>query len=146
MHCSTLDQQVSSSQVSKRWVLSAIGKMCSTTSAACKISLGLEYFAKASKTLRVISERPTIEMVETWHLLGCQPTNVLQCRIYITSWSYCSLCINQRHSAYSLVDSAAQVSIIISLNFNVPGFLFTDLAACEHRIRVWWTAYTFNRM
>lgn len=34
----------------------------------------------------------------------------------------------------------------MGLNFNVPEPLLTDPAAREHRIRVWWTAYTFDRM
>ncbi|KAL6889963.1 fungal-specific transcription factor domain-containing protein [Trichoderma evansii] len=115
---------------SKLWALFAIGKMYSTrTPAACKTFPGLEYFAKATKILRVTSERPTIEMVETWLLL-----------------SYYSLCLNRRHSAYSLAGSAVRVSIIMGLNFNVPEPLLTDPAAREHRIRVWWTAYTFDRM
>lgn len=63
---------------SKLWVLFAIGKMYSTrTPAACKTFPGLEYFAKATKILRVTSERPTIEMVETWLLLVCKSTNAL---------------------------------------------------------------------
>jgi proline utilization trans-activator len=57
---------------SKFWVLFAIGKMYSTrTSVAPKCFPGLEYFAKATKILRFISERPTVEMVETWLLLVC---------------------------------------------------------------------------
>lgn len=58
---------------SKFWVLFAIGKMYSTrTSAAPKSFPGLEYFGKATKVLRIISERPTVEMVETWLLLVCR--------------------------------------------------------------------------
>ncbi|KAL9487798.1 hypothetical protein ACSS6W_000075 [Trichoderma asperelloides] len=115
---------------SKLWVLFAIGKMYATRiSAACKTFPGLEYFARAIKILRVTSERPTLEMVETWLLL-----------------SYYSLCLNRRHSAYSLAGSALRVSIIMGLNFNVPEPLLADPAAREHRIRVWWTAYTFDRM
>lgn len=57
---------------SKFWALFAIGKMYSTRmSAAPKSFPGLEYFGKATKVLRVISERPTVEMVETWLLLVC---------------------------------------------------------------------------
>ncbi|EHK23137.1 uncharacterized protein TRIVIDRAFT_2224, partial [Trichoderma virens Gv29-8] len=115
---------------SKLWVLFAIGKMYSTrTYATCKSFPGLEYFAKSTKVLRVISERPTVEMVETWLLL-----------------SYYSLCLNRRHSAYSLAGFAMRVSVIMGLNFNVPEPLLADPAAREHRIRVWWTAYTFDRM
>lgn len=63
---------------SKLWVLFAIGKMYATRiSAACKTFPGLEYFARAIKILRVTSERPTLEMVETWLLLVCSPTNAL---------------------------------------------------------------------
>lgn len=34
----------------------------------------------------------------------------------------------------------------MGLHLNVPEPLITDQAAREHRVRVWWTAYTFDRM
>ncbi|OPB43524.1 Zn2Cys6 transcription factor [Trichoderma guizhouense] len=115
---------------SKFWALFAIGKTYSTrTSATPGAFPGLEYFAKASKVLRVISERPTVEMVETCLLL-----------------SYYSLFLNRRHSAYSLAGSAVRTAIIMGLHLNVPEPLLTDQFAREHRVRVWWTAYTFDRM
>lgn len=59
-------------QQSKFWALFAIGKMYSArTSAASETFPGLHYFAKASRVLSIMSERPTIEMVETWLLLVC---------------------------------------------------------------------------
>lgn len=39
-----------------------------------------------------------------------------------------------------------RVAIIMGLHLNVPEPLLADPAAREHRIRVWWTAYTFDRM
>lgn len=55
---------------SKFWALFAIGKTYSTrTSATPGCFPGLEYFAKATKILRINSERPTVEMVETCLLL-----------------------------------------------------------------------------
>lgn len=61
---------------SKFWALFAIGKTYSTrTSATSGTFPGLEYFAKATKILRIISERPTVEMVETWLLLVQHPLN-----------------------------------------------------------------------
>ncbi|KAL7959009.1 fungal-specific transcription factor domain-containing protein [Trichoderma compactum] len=115
---------------SKFWALFAIGKTYSTrTSAAPGASPGLEYFAKATKVLRVISERPTVEMVETCLLL-----------------SYYSLLLNRRHSAYSLASSAVRTAVIVGLHLNVPEPLLTDQFAREHRIRVWWTAYTVDIM
>lgn len=60
---------------SKFWALFAIGKTYSLrTSATTGNFPGLEYFAKATKVLRVISERPTVEMVETWLLLVYHPS------------------------------------------------------------------------
>jgi proline utilization trans-activator len=44
------------------------------------------------------------------------------------------------------VGSAVRVAIIMGLHLNVPEPLLTDPATREHRIRVWWTAYTFDRM
>lgn len=34
----------------------------------------------------------------------------------------------------------------MGLHLNVPEQLLTDQVAREHRVRVWWTAYTFDRM
>jgi proline utilization trans-activator len=67
-------------------------------------------------------------------------------RINTTFKSFYSLCLNRRHSAYSLAGSAVRVAIIMGLHFNVPEPLLTDPAAREHRVRVWWTAYIFDRM
>lgn len=57
---------------SRLWALFAIGQMYSTrTSASSGDFPGLRYFTKATRILDDISERPTIEMVETGLLLVC---------------------------------------------------------------------------
>lgn len=60
--------------------------------------------------------------------------------------SYYSLCLNRRHSAYSLAGLAVRTAIIMGLHLSVPNDLVPDPAAREHRIRVWWTAFVFDRM
>lgn len=55
---------------SQLWALFAIGQVFSTRIAATSEKFpGLEYFAKATKSLHFLSERPSIELVETWILL-----------------------------------------------------------------------------
>lgn len=61
---------LSSLQMSKLWALFAIGKMHSTrTSTVLQTFPGLQYFAKATKALKDMSERPTVATVEIYLLL-----------------------------------------------------------------------------
>lgn len=54
----------------KLWALFAIGELCSTKSAGPnQVFPGLAYFTQASEILRVISERPNLDVVETVLLL-----------------------------------------------------------------------------
>lgn len=57
-----------------------------------------------------------------------------------------SLLLNRRHSAYQLASSAVRQAIVIGLQQNVPDPLSPDRAFREHCIRVWWTAYTLDRL
>lgn len=57
---------------SKLWVMFAIGEMYTTrNSASERIFPGVQYFCKAMNILRVVSERPSVDIVEIQLLLVC---------------------------------------------------------------------------
>lgn len=57
---------------SKLWALFAIGEMYSTRTAAAETNFpGMAYFARATRILRIISERPRIDAIEIRLLLVC---------------------------------------------------------------------------
>ncbi|KAM0490622.1 hypothetical protein ACHAP8_011392 [Fusarium lateritium] len=115
---------------SKLWVLFAIGEMYSTRTAAKDRNFpGMAYFARATRILRIISERPRIDAIEIRLLL-----------------SFYSLALNRRYTAYALAGSSVRLSVVMGLNLNVPESQLRDAGAREHRNRVWWTAYSFDRM
>ncbi|KAF5660121.1 transcription activator [Fusarium heterosporum] len=115
---------------SKLWVLFAIGEMYSTRTAAKDRNFpGMAYFARATRILRIISERPRIDAIEVRLLL-----------------SFYSLALNRRYTAYTLAGSSVRVSVVMGLHLNVPESQLRDAGAREHRNRVWWTAYSFDRM
>jgi hypothetical protein len=45
-----------------------------------------------------------------------------------------------------LAGSGLRLAVVMGLHLKVPPSILPDLAAREHRNRVWWTAYTFDRM
>ncbi|KAL4939138.1 hypothetical protein BDV06DRAFT_231264 [Aspergillus oleicola] len=115
---------------SKLWALFAIGEMYATRSAVAEKPFpGLHYFCKAMNILRIVSERPSVEMIEIQLLLS----------VY-------SLFLNRRHAAYSLAGSAVRLAIIMGLHLNIPESQIPDAGDREHRKRIFWTAYTFDRM
>ncbi|KAK2616141.1 hypothetical protein N8I77_002848 [Diaporthe amygdali] len=102
---------------SRLWAAFAIGELYATRMSVSSDTFpGLNYFAKATKILQIIPERPLIGMIEV------------------------------KHSAYTLAGLAIQLAIVMGLHLKVPRAILPDLAAREHRSRVWWTAYTFDRM
>ncbi|KAL4772423.1 fungal-specific transcription factor domain-containing protein [Aspergillus nidulans var. acristatus] len=115
---------------SKLWALFAIGEMYTTrNSSPDKDFPGIRYFCKATNILRIVSERPSVDMVEIQLLLS----------VY-------SLYLNRRHAAYSLAGSAVRLAIIMGLHLNIPESQLSDAGEREHRNRIFWTAYTFDRM
>ncbi|KZL63284.1 c6 transcription factor, partial [Colletotrichum incanum] len=115
---------------SKLWAMFAIGAMYSTRSATSEKHFpGMGYFARATRVLRIVSERPRIDVVELRLLL-----------------SFYSLALNRRHTAYTFAGSATRLAVVMGLHLNVPESQLRDAAAREHRVRVWWTAYIFDRM
>ncbi|KAL4792174.1 fungal-specific transcription factor domain-containing protein [Aspergillus venezuelensis] len=124
------DQSPSSLIKSKLWGLFAIGEMYATRSAiGGKAFPGLHYFSKAMNILRIVSERPSVEMIEVQLILS----------VY-------SLFLNRRHAAYSLAGSAVRLAIIMGLHLNISESQMPDAGDREHRNRLFWTAYTLDRM
>ncbi|KAF2089029.1 hypothetical protein K490DRAFT_37986, partial [Saccharata proteae CBS 121410] len=114
----------------KLWALFALGEVYSTKAASSKGGFpGLAYFTRASAILRILSERPRIEAIETILLL-----------------SLYSFALDRKHAGYWLASSAVRMSIVMGLHVNIPESLLNDRGTREHRNRVWWTAYYFERM
>ncbi|KAL4931483.1 Zn(II)2Cys6 transcription factor [Aspergillus undulatus] len=114
----------------KLWALFAIGEVYATrTAAAGKEFPGLHYYCKTMNILRIMSERPSLELVEI-HLLQ----------------SLYSIFLNRRHAAYSLAGSAVRLATIMGLHLNIPEVQMPNAGEREHRNRTWWTAYTLDRM
>ncbi|KAI1044250.1 hypothetical protein LB504_012986 [Fusarium proliferatum] len=115
---------------SKFWVLFALGELYVTKFTTNSTSYpGLEYFAQASKMLGILDERPGLDTIETLLLL-----------------SLYSLALNRRYNAYTLVGTAMRSAIVMGLHLDVPESQLPDPFARDHRKRLFWTAYMFDRM
>ncbi|KAL4878742.1 fungal-specific transcription factor domain-containing protein [Aspergillus karnatakaensis] len=135
LECAIQSQSQSQPQIglrskSKLWVMFAIGEMYTTrNSTRERVFPGLHYFCKAMNALRIVSERPSVDMVELHLLLS----------VY-------SLFLNRRHTAYTLAGAAVRLATIMGLHLNIPETQLRDAGEREHRNRIWWTAYTLERM
>ncbi|KAF7121766.1 hypothetical protein CNMCM5793_009319 [Aspergillus hiratsukae] len=90
---------------------------------------GTSYFARVLSLVQVLPERTSITHLETLLLL-----------------SLFSYYLNRRHSAYVLIGSAMRLSLQIGLNHNIPESQLIDPVERQHRVRIWWTIYIFDRM
>ncbi|RAL13745.1 transcription factor domain-containing protein [Aspergillus homomorphus CBS 101889] len=90
---------------------------------------GTKYFARALSLMQVLPERTSIAHLETLLLL-----------------SLFSYYLNRRHSAYVLIGSAMRLGLMIGLNHNIPESQLIDPVERQHRVRIWWTIYIFDRM
>ncbi|XEV04608.1 hypothetical protein FSHL1_009895 [Fusarium sambucinum] len=114
----------------KIWALFALGELRSSKCLSSGNSLpGLAYFAVASDTIRMISERPQLDIIETTLLLT----------VY-------SLEANRRHSASTFISSAMRLATVMGLQLNIGDAYLPDLQLREHRIRVWWSVYVLDRL
>ncbi|KFA54094.1 hypothetical protein S40293_05542 [Stachybotrys chartarum IBT 40293] len=115
----------------KLWVLFALGEIrTARTGATCDDEFpGISYYARASRIVRGLRERPQLEMIEVYLLLS----------IY-------SLLLNRRYTANFLASTAVRLAVIIGLNLDVPEYQIPDRVAREHRSRVFWTAYILDRL
>ncbi|KAK1994954.1 fungal-specific transcription factor domain-containing protein [Colletotrichum falcatum] len=115
---------------SKLWALFAIGELYSTRSIPSEKEFpGMAYFAKASRILGVLDERPGTDSIEIMLLL-----------------SFYSLALNRRYSAFVMSGTAMRMAIVIGLHLNIPESQLRDPDLREHRKRLFWTAYIFDRV
>jgi hypothetical protein len=71
LECAIQDHpSLGSSSKTRLWAVFAVGEMYATRSSVVEKGFpGLHYFAKAMNILRLVSERPSLAMVEIWLLL-----------------------------------------------------------------------------
>lgn len=105
---------------------------------------GTSYFARALSLGQVLPERTSITHLETLLLLVSvlSPQAVNQLR----NQSLFSYYLNRRHSALVLIGTALRLGLSIGLNHNIPESQLIDPVERQHRIRIWWTIYIFDRM
>ncbi|KAF9870605.1 C6 transcription factor [Colletotrichum karsti] len=112
----------------KIWALFAIGEMYSSRATRVNQDFpGLHYFAKATKILNYLGERPTMDLLETRLIL-----------------SLYSLAVNRQYAAYTLVGSSVRMAIIMGLHISITPDQLDDVAVREHRTRLWWTAHVMD--
>ncbi|KAF7918537.1 uncharacterized protein EAE98_009780 [Botrytis deweyae] len=116
--------------VFKFWALFALGELYTSRCTRAEETFpGLSAFAYASQSLRVVSERPHLDVVETILLLA----------LY-------SLEVNRRHSTYVLIGTAIRLQNVMGLHLNIDRNHISDPEIREHRNRLWWTTYVLDRM
>ncbi|KAL0932350.1 fungal specific transcription factor [Colletotrichum truncatum] len=114
----------------KIWALFSIGEVYSSRMILLHQEFpGLHYFAKATKILTYLGERPTLDLLEIRLLL-----------------SFYSLSVNRQYAAYTLAGSSVRMAVILGLHLDMTGTHLNDVALREHRKRLWWTTYIFDRL
>ncbi|KAF2152725.1 hypothetical protein K461DRAFT_268623 [Myriangium duriaei CBS 260.36] len=115
----------------KLWSLFALGELYTSRGYGREMIRfpGVNYFAQATRTLSVPSERPRIDSVETRLLLS----------VYYFA-------LNRRHSAGLCASSAIRISTVLGMHLNIAESDYDSPAVRQHRIRIWWTAYICDRM
>ena len=108
---------------------------------------GTLYYVRAMGLIPILPERPGVIHVESLLLLVSQllfqHIIAIAKRINQSLYSYF---LNRRHSAYMLVGSAMRLGLILGLNHNIPERQCTDPIERQHRVRLWWAIYVFDRM
>ncbi|KAK4501879.1 hypothetical protein PRZ48_007688 [Zasmidium cellare] len=112
------------------WALLALGEAYSSRCTLPDAPFpGSKYFAKAMAMANIPNERPRLALIEIYLLLS----------IYASA-------INRRHTASFMASYALRVSVILGLHIEISESQVRDQALREHRCRLWWTAYCFDRM
>ncbi|KAJ5606783.1 hypothetical protein N7537_003402 [Penicillium hordei] len=115
----------------KFFALFALGEVYSarsTPSLECNVP-GVAYYVNAMTMIPILPERPSLAHIETLLLL-----------------SLYSFFLNRRHSAFLLVGSAMRLGLTVGLNHNIPESKCPNPVQREHRTRLWWAIYVFDRM
>ncbi|KAF5228890.1 hypothetical protein FAUST_10767 [Fusarium austroamericanum] len=124
---------LNSSNRAKIWALFAIGELRSSKcpNQADKTP-GLAYFAMASETIRMINERPQLDVIEALLLLVSSMSIDLSITLHTLAdgWYWLSL----------------RLATIMGLHMNIGDTYVPDPGLREHRIRVWWSVYMLDRI
>ncbi|KAJ5951671.1 uncharacterized protein N7479_010084 [Penicillium vulpinum] len=115
----------------KFFALFALGEVYSARSIPsfeCNVP-GVAYYVNAITMIPILPERPSLAHIETLLLL-----------------SLYSFFLNRRHSAFLLVGSAMRLGLTVGLNHNIPESKCPDPVERQHRTRLWWAIYVFDRM
>ncbi|PYI11498.1 fungal-specific transcription factor [Aspergillus sclerotiicarbonarius CBS 121057] len=115
----------------KLFALFALGEVYSSRanpSPTCRVP-GTKYYVRAMSLIPILPERPGVIHVESLLLL-----------------SLYSYFLNRRHSAYMLIGSAMRLGLILGLNHNIPERQCPNPVERQHRVRLWWAIYIFDRM
>ncbi|KAH6719385.1 fungal-specific transcription factor [Leptodontidium sp. MPI-SDFR-AT-0119] len=114
----------------KFFTLFALGEVYSIRSNSSTGQVpGVNYYAKSLALIQILPERPTITHIENLLLL-----------------SLFSYSLNRRHHAFLLIGSAMRHALVIGMNHNIGASQVVDPVEREHRVRIWWTIYIFDRM
>ncbi|CAI6101490.1 unnamed protein product [Clonostachys chloroleuca] len=89
---------------------------------------GIGFFLRALDLFEDLYEEPTVSYIETVLLL-----------------SYYSHALNRSNSAYIFTGLAVRLSMTLGLHRELPAQLASPFEH-EHRRRVWWTVYAFDRL
>ncbi|PYH49707.1 uncharacterized protein BP01DRAFT_396353 [Aspergillus saccharolyticus JOP 1030-1] len=111
--------------------LFALGEVYSYRSNASSSSRVPEtkYYVRAMSLIPIMPERLGMVHVESLLLL-----------------SLYSYFLNRRHSGYMLIGSAMRLGLVLEVNHNIPAQHCADPIECQHRVRLWWAIYVFDRM
>ncbi|KAJ5698108.1 hypothetical protein N7462_000113 [Penicillium macrosclerotiorum] len=90
---------------------------------------GAAYYVNAMTLIPILPERPSLTHIESILLL-----------------SLYSYFLNRRHSAFLLVGSAMRLGLTLGLNYDIPECQCPNPVDRQHRIRLWWAIYVFDRM
>ncbi|CAI7611893.1 unnamed protein product [Penicillium bialowiezense] len=115
----------------KFFALFALGEVYSARSNSsldCKVP-GVAYYVNAIMLIPILPERPSLAHIESLLLL-----------------SLYSFFLNRRHSAFLLVGSAMRLGLTLGLNHDIPESKCPNPVDRQHRIRLWWAIYVFDRM
>ncbi|KAK0638023.1 putative transcriptional regulatory protein C3C7.04 [Lasiodiplodia hormozganensis] len=113
----------------KFWALFAVGELCSTRSVGTQGFPGIAFFSQSLKVLGLLDELPGLDSIELLLLI-----------------SFYSMALHRRYSAYILAGTAMRSAIVAGLHLNVPESQLPDPGVREHRKRLFWIAYIFDRM
>ncbi|CAG8186528.1 unnamed protein product [Penicillium olsonii] len=115
----------------KFFALFALGEVYSArsnSSSDCKVP-GVAYYVNAIMLIPILPERPSLAHIESLLVL-----------------SLYSFFLNRRHSAFLLVGSAMRLGLTLGLNHDIPESKCPNPVDRQHRIRLWWAIYVFDRM